>query len=127
MERGFRLNESVNQTNISPETNISKRLIKVCMLANKMTVDTINITIEMIKAYWGSHLLYVQHLEDQRKKNVLSEAEVQAAAISLDIDVLSLKYSQMQNAMQMMTDEFMECMKLAEEKNDMIFVIQVET
>ena len=63
-------------------------------------------------------------MEDQKKKKVLSEANVQAGATSLDIDVLSLKYSEMQDAMQMMNDEFSECVKQAEEKNDTGFVIK---
>jgi len=85
VERGFSLNESVNQTNFSSETIISKRLIKY-MLANEMTADTVNIAKEMIRAYLKSHLLYVQHLQEQRQTKVLSEAEVQAAANSSDID-----------------------------------------
>ena len=91
MELGFSLNESVNQTNNSPETITSKHLIKDVILANKMTVNAIKVMKEMIKTYWRSHVLYVQHLEDQKKKKVLSEANVQAVATSLDIDVLSLK------------------------------------
>ena len=43
MELGFSLNESVNQTNNSPETIISKHLIKDVILANKMTVNAIKV------------------------------------------------------------------------------------
>ena len=64
--------ESMNQTNISPEMINSKRLIKDYKLANNMTVDTINITKEMIKAYLRSHLLHLQNLEDQTKRKALS-------------------------------------------------------
>ena len=60
-------------------------------------------------------MLYVQ---------LLSESEVQASAISSDIDVLSQKCKQIKGAMQMMNNEFVECMKLAEEKNYMSFVIK---
>ena len=69
-------------------------------------------------------MLYVQHFEEEKKKEVLSEAEVQASAISSDIYVLSQKCKQMKSAMQMMNDEFVEFMKLAEQKNDMSFVIK---
>ena len=94
------------------------------ILANKITVDKVDITRNMIKAYAKSHMLYVQHLEEEKKKKVLSEAEVQASAISSDLDVLSQKCKQIKSAMQMMNDEFVECMKLAEQKNDMSFVIK---
>ena len=78
MEHGFSLNDYVNQTNTAPETIISKRLIKDYILANKITVDIVDITRDMIKAYTKLHMLYVQNVEEVKKKNVLSEAEVQA-------------------------------------------------
>ena len=121
---GFSLNDSVNQTNIAPETIISKRLIKDYILANKINVDKVDIIRDKIKAYTKSHMLFVQYLEEEKKKKVLSEAEVQASAISSDIDALSQKCKQIKSAMQMMNDEFFECMKLAEQKNDMSFVIK---
>ena len=124
VERGFILNDSVNQKSIAPETIISKRLIKDYILVNKITVYKVDITRDMIKAYTKLHMLYVQHLEEEKKKKVLSEAEVQASAISSDIDVLSQKCKQIKSAMQMMNDEFVECMKLAEQKNDISFVIK---
>ena len=52
----------------------------------------------MMKVYTKLHMLYVQHLEDEKKKNVLTEAEVQVWAISSDIDVLSKKCKQMKSA-----------------------------
>ena len=121
---GFSLNDSVNQTNIAPETIISKRLIKDYILANKINVDKVDIIRDKIKAYTKSHMLFVQYLEEEKKKKVLSEAEVQASAISSDIDALSQKCKQIKSAIQMMNDEFFECMKLAEQKNDMSFVIK---
>ena len=78
MERGFSLNYSVNQTNIPLETIISRDLIKDYILPNKITVVKVDITRDMIKAYTKSYMLYVQHLEHEKKKKVLSEAEVQA-------------------------------------------------
>ena len=57
VERGFILNNSVNQTNIAPETIISKRLIKDYILANKITVDKVDNTRDMIKTYTKSHML----------------------------------------------------------------------
>ena len=40
------------------------------------------------------------------------EAEVQASAISFDTDDLLQKCKQIKSAMQMMNDEFVECIKL---------------
>ena len=53
-------------------------------LANKITVDKVDITRDMIKAYTKSHMLYDQHVEEEKKKKVLRETEVQASAISSD-------------------------------------------
>ena len=50
MECGFSLNDSLSQTDITPETIISKRLIKDYILANKITVDKVDTTRDMIKA-----------------------------------------------------------------------------
>ena len=73
VERGFSLNDSMKQTNIAPETIISKRLIKDYILANKITLDKVDITRDMIKAFTKSYMLYVQHLEKERKKKFISE------------------------------------------------------
>ena len=59
-----------------------------------------------------------------RGGKVLSEAEIKASAISSDINVLSQKCKQIKSAMQMMNDEFVECLKLVQQKNSMVFVIQ---
>ena len=73
VERGFSLNDSMKQTNIAPETIISKRLIKGYILANKITLDKVDITRDMTKAYTKSYMLYVQHLEKERKEKFISE------------------------------------------------------
>ena len=73
VERGFSLNDSMKQTNIAPETIISKRLIKDYILANKITLDKVDITRDMTKAYTKSYMLYVQHLEKERKEKFISE------------------------------------------------------
>ena len=57
VERGFSLNDSMKQTNIAPETIISKRLIKDYILANKITVDKVGNTRDIIKTYTKSHML----------------------------------------------------------------------
>ena len=57
VERGFSLNDSMKQTNIAPETIISKRLIKDYILANKITVDKVDNTRDIIKRYTKSHML----------------------------------------------------------------------
>ena len=41
VESGFSLNDSVNQTNTSPETIIFKRLVKDYILGNKITVGKV--------------------------------------------------------------------------------------
>ena len=62
-----------------------------------------------------AHAIYLD-IEQGKKQKILNEAEFQASSISFDIDVLSQKCKQIKSAMQMMNDEFVKCMKLAEQK-----------
>ena len=75
----------------------------------------------------GHHKIYDQSMqqiahaicldiEEGKRQKVLSEAEFQASSISFHIDVLSQECKQIKSAMQMMNDEFVKCMKLAEQK-----------
>ena len=40
--------------------------VKDYILANKITVDKVDITRDMIKVCNKSHMLYVQHLEEEK-------------------------------------------------------------
>ena len=93
-------------------------------LANNLKPHTIEITKPMLKASRSAHSSYKIHLEEEKKKIYLSERENQALHIPNDIEKLKLLIKQREKAVKMMDDEFVECARLAEEKNDMSFVFQ---
>ena len=69
-----------------PETVVSKRIIRDHMLSNKLTPHTIEIDRPILLALKSAHQKYVISLEEEKKKKALSEAEIQAAHITTDID-----------------------------------------
>ena len=109
---------------MTSETVITKRLIKDHMLSNHLKTHPIDIGKAMIKAFKGAHSKYQNHLEEKRKKRVLSELEKKAIHISSDIESLKVKVRQMEKAVSMMEEELLDCMKLAEKKSDLSFVIK---
>ena len=106
---------------MDPETVTAKRFIIDHMIANNLKLHKIEITKLMLKAFWGVHSLYKIRLEEQKNYIFLIEREKQALQISDDIE--KLKTSSKADR-EMMVDEFVECARLAEEKNDISFVIK---
>ena len=90
---------------MSPETVVSKRMIKDHMLS--------------FKSSWQR---YEIHLEEERKTKQVTKAEKKAMHIVEDIDKLKVKQGQLERAMEMMESEFVECIRLAEDKDDMAYV-----
>ena len=124
MESGFSHNNTVVQTIVSAESVISKLLIKDHLLFHKLKPYTIEITDPMIRAFKGSHLKYQLHLESEKKKKEKSETGRQLLHLSNDIDKLKTKVKQLENAIAMMDDEAFKCMRLAEEKSNLSYVIK---
>ena len=52
----------------------------------------------------------------------MTEAEKKATHIATDIDNLKVKQGQLERAREMMESEFVECIRLAEGKDDMVYV-----
>ena len=120
MESGH--NNTVVQTNTSAESVISKCLLKDHMLFYKLKPYTIEITDPMIRILKSSHLKYRLHLESEKKKKDSSEIDRQLLRLLNDID--KLKTYIKTYAIAMMDDEAFKCMRLAEEKPDLSYVIK---
>ena len=78
----------------------------------------------MLIAFKCSHLKYQLHIESEKKKKDKSETDRQLLHFSNDIDKLKTKVKQLENAIAMMDDEAFECMRLAEERSDLSYVIK---
>jgi len=124
VERGFSNNNDILKTNMSPETVIAKRLIKDHMLAHELKPHTIEVTKAMVKAYRNAHAKYKLSLEEEKKKVALCNKEKQALHLSNDIDQLAQRVKHMKKAIDVMDKEFVDCARLAEEKNDMSLLIK---
>ena len=67
MERGFSINNAILETNILPETVVSKRIVRDHMIAKGLQPHTIKIDKPIMlaaKGAWQKHTLY---LEEQTK------------------------------------------------------------
>ena len=52
----------------------------------------------------------------------MTEAEKKATHIATDIDNLKVKQGQLERAREMMESEFVDCIRLAEGKDDIVYV-----
>ena len=82
VERGFNHNNYVLQPNMTPNTIISKRLIKDHMLAHRLEPHTIEITKPMIKSFRAARQRYDIHLEEEKKLKEKNDAERRAQLIA---------------------------------------------
>ena len=124
VQHGFSHNNTVVQTNMSAESVISKRLIKDHMLSNKLKPYTVEITDPVIRAFKSSHLKYQLHLEPEKKKKDNSETDRQLLHLLNDICKLKIKVKHLENVIAMMGYEASECMRLAEEKSGLSYLIK---
>ena len=122
VERGFSQNNNLVKANMSPETIISKRIIKDHMLANDLTQYTIKIDAPMIKAFRSARVKYQEYLKSQKEKQSNNEKETRANHITADIESLSSKCKTLERTIKMLDSDFVECIKTAEKKNDMSLV-----
>ena len=106
------------------KTIISKRLIKDHMLANGLQPHTIEITKPLVKACKSAYTAYKAHLEEEKEKVVLTEHDKYAEHINSDIDKIKTQINQMTKALEMTERGFVDCVKMAEEKKDVSYVIK---
>ena len=107
---------------MSPETVIAKRMIEDHMLSHDLKPYTIEISKPLVLAFKSAHQKYEIHLEEERNSKQRSKAEQRAMHMEADIDKLRVQRRQLEKTVDMMEEEFVECIQLAEEKNDLSFV-----
>ena len=78
VERGFSQNNNLIQVNMSPDTIISKRIIKDHILANNLKPCVITTDSSIMKAFQSSRMKYEEYLKLEKEKNSVSEKETQA-------------------------------------------------
>ena len=121
VEHGFNHSNAILKA-MSTETVVSNRMIKNHMLSFNLKPHTIEITNPLIVAFKSSRWRYEVHLEEEKEKKEMFEADKKAMHTAADIDKLKVKRGQLERAMEMMESEFVECIIPAEDKYDLAYV-----
>ena len=116
VKRSFSQNNNLTQVNISPNTIISKRIIKNHMLANNLKPYTITIDSSIMKAFRSARMKYQDNFKSEKEKKSVSEKETQALQISSDIENLCSKCSALERTIKILDTDFIRCFKSTEEK-----------
>lgn len=124
VERGFNHSNYVLQPNMTPNTIISKQLIKDHMLARGLEPRTIEITIPMIKFFRAARELHDIHLKEEKKLKEKNDAERRTQLIAAGIEKLRTKQKYLTKAIELMETEYFQCKELAEKEDDMSFVLE---
>ena len=72
------------------------------MLANGLQPHTIKITKPLVKAYKSTQAACKAYLEEEKKKNALTERDKQTEHINGDIDKIKTQINQMTKVVEMM-------------------------
>ena len=72
----------------------------------------------------GKRQKYTLYLEEQTKIKASNEEARRAVHLSTDINKIKVKCDQFKKAISMMESEFVDCITMAEKKNDMSYVIK---
>ena len=123
VERGFSHNNAILKINMSPETVVSKRMIKDHLLSVNMKPHTIEIRNPLIVAFKSSHRRYEIYLEEHKKKNKWPKPKKKTIHIAADIDELTVKRGLLERAVEMIESEFVECIRPDEDKIDVFLWI----
>ena len=124
MERGFNINIAILETNMLPETVVSKRIVRDHMIAKGLQHHTIKTDRPIMLAAKGARQKYTLYLEEQTKIKASNEEARRAGHLSTDINKIKAKCDQFKKAISMVESEFVDCITMAEKKNGMSYVIK---
>ena len=94
MERGFSINNAILETNMLPQTVVSKRIARDHMIAKGLRPHTIKIDRPIMLAAKGARQKYTLYLEEQTKIKASNEEARRAVHLSTDINKIKVKYDQ---------------------------------
>ena len=123
VERGFSISNVVLETNMLPETVLSKRIVRDNMITKGLQPHTIKIDKPVMLAAKGARQKYTLYLEEQTKIKASNKEARRAVHLSTDINKIKVKCDQFKKAISMMECEFVDCITMAGKKNDMSYVI----
>ena len=94
------------------------------MIAKGLQPHTVKIDRPIMLAAKGARQKYTLYLEEQTKIKASNEETRRAVHLSADINKIKVKCDQFKKAISMMESEFVDCITMAEEKNDMSYVFK---
>ena len=121
-KRTFSQNNFLLKVNMSPESIVSKHIIKDHMISNGLKHYTINVNGPMLKAFRSARVKYQEFMKSQKEKQSITEKEIISNHLTSDIVNLPRKCKTLEHTRKMLDLDFVQCIKLAEEKNDMNLV-----
>ena len=92
------------------------------MLTNNLKPYKITIDSSIMKAFGSARLKYEKYLKSVKEKKSFREKETQVLQISCDIENLCSKCSTRERSSKMLDTGFIQCIKNAEEKDDISLV-----
>ena len=107
-----------------PEIVVSKRFVRDHMIAKGLQPHTIKIDKPIMLAAKGARQKYTLYLEEQTKIKASDEEARRAVHLSTDINKIKVKCDQFKKAISMMESEFVDCITMAEKKNNMSYAIK---
>ena len=94
------------------------------MIAKGLQPHTIKIDKPIRLAAKGAWQKYTLYLEEQTNIKASNEGAQIAVHLSTDTNKIKVKCDQFKKAINMMESEFVDCITMAEKKNDMSYVIK---
>ena len=92
------------------------------MLTNNLKPYKITIDSSIMKVFGSARLKYEKYLKSVKEKKSFREKETQVLQISYDIENLCSKCSTRERSSKMLDTGFIQCIKSAEEKDDISLV-----
>ena len=123
VEIGFSINNAILETNMLPETFVSKQIVRDHMIAKGLQPHTIKNDKPIRLTAKGAQQKYTLYLEEQTKITASNEEARRAVHLSTDINKIKVKYDQFKKEIIMMECEFVDCKTMAENKNNMSYII----
>ena len=94
------------------------------MIAKSLQPHTLKIDKPIMLAAKGSRQKYTLYLKEQTKIEASNEEARKVVHRSTDINKIKVGCDQFKKAISMMESEFVDCITMAEEKNDMSYVFK---
>ena len=124
VERGFNDNNVVLKQNQKDNTVVSRRFIKNYMSANNFLPHTAPITQGLVKSFKSAWRRYKQYLEDSRESEKKEKKNEELQQLENEVMTLNTQCENLNETIQCLTSQYHALMTKAEERNDMLCVVQ---